>query len=449
MPSQNHEKVTLELSQGKTLIFTPKDLAESVSIQQRLFNMGYRWKESNGQFALNIFTQLAARDGRIWKDPSFADVNDSFLCTADQLEDKGPTTAWAPDAKLIFPEDHIYQKMLEEFANSADEATRKLGVRIKTIDQEALKEAEKGIDEMVGLVSTKKHIHNTAAHVRANKVREKKGLFKGETPSHHLVFTGPPGVGKTSVARELTKIYYELGIIREPKFVETSRDNFVGTVIGETEKKTNELIESALGGILFIDEAYLLNVAGAANDFGHVAIGKLVKALEDHRDDLIVIVAGYSKEMKEMIDSNPGLASRFKTYIPFPAYSPEELGEIMDRMLKKEGYTMTPEAQDYAMGLLKKDQEEKGERFANARIVRNLIDLAKDPQDARLQKEGLLNNDQAGLSDKDHAKAIMEFTLADIQKVSLKGIEEEKAVAKIPFGFDKKHMEKKKIPAIA
>jgi SpoVK/Ycf46/Vps4 family AAA+-type ATPase len=234
---------------------------------------------------------------------------------------------------------------------------------------------EKAFADFVGLDSVKDVISRQASYFAMQQLRASKGLPVPQGTSKHLVFTGAPGTGKTSVARVVARMYQRLGILPTDKLVETDRAGLVASYLGQTASKTRSVVTSALDGVLFIDEAYTLS-RGHSNDYGQEAIDTLLKLMEDHRHNLAVIVAGYQDEMTDFIDSNPGLASRFNRRVNFDNYTPEELLTIFTKQLAAASYTVAEEEQ-VRLGLLTVFDREiraQGERFGNGRHVRNLVE---------------------------------------------------------------------------
>jgi len=230
------------------------------------------------------------------------------------------------------------------------------------------------LNELIGLKQIKSEISGLINLIKVRKLREEKGL-PVSSMSFHLVFSGNPGTGKTTVARILAKIYKNLGVISKGDLVEVDRSGLVAGYVGQTAIKVREVIDSAKGGVLFIDEAYSLTPGGAqSSDYGSEAIEVLLKAMEDERGDLVVIVAGYTREMETFLQSNPGLKSRFNKFIHFEDYTPQELLDIYILMAKKKGYRLQDDAKEALATLITKRYEERSINFANARIVRNMLE---------------------------------------------------------------------------
>ncbi len=202
--------------------------------------------------------------------------------------------------------------------------------------------------------------------------------------SFHMVFSGNPGTGKTTVARIVAKVYGSLGLLKIGNLVETDRSGLVGGYVGQTALKTKKVIESAKGGVLFIDEAYSLAKEGSGNDYGQEAIETLLKAMEDYRDELVVIVAGYNDRMADFLDSNPGLKSRFPRHVHFPDYSPEEIVEIFDRTARQSGYHVAPAAKPLLVEAMLRQLGVRSADFANARDARNLFERVVSAQANRI-----------------------------------------------------------------
>ena len=238
------------------------------------------------------------------------------------------------------------------------------------------------LEELVGLETVKKDVKSLINLIKVRKLREENGL-PNSAMSLHMVFLGNPGTGKTTVARLLSGIYAAIGVLSKGQLIEVDRSGLVAGYVGQTALKTQEVIKSAMGGILFIDEAYAL-AGGGENDFGQEAIDTVLKAMEDHRDDLVVIVAGYPAPMERFITSNPGLESRFNKYIDFPDYTGEELMAIFEIRCKKGGYTLTEEAAEYARGYFAAMYEGRGDNFGNGRDVRNFFEDCVTRQADRL-----------------------------------------------------------------
>ena len=225
------------------------------------------------------------------------------------------------------------------------------------------------LDALVGLEEVKKDVKSLVNLMKVRKLRQENGL-PVPPMSLHMVFMGNPGTGKTTVARLISGLYAAIGVLSKGQLVEVDRSGLVAGYVGQTALKTQEVIKSAIGGVLFIDEAYSLS-AGGENDFGREAIETILKAMEDHRDDLIVIVAGYDGPMEAFLSSNPGLESRFNKYFHFPDHTGEQLMAIFRAQCEKNGYTLTEDSEKAARELFDRLYEERNENFGNGRDVRN------------------------------------------------------------------------------
>jgi len=235
--------------------------------------------------------------------------------------------------------------------------------------------------ELIGLKPVKARIRDIAALLLVERARKQVGLIGG-SPSLHMSFTGNPGTGKTTVAMRMAQILHRLGYVRKGHLVAVTRDDLVGQYIGHTAPKTKEILKKAMGGVLFIDEAYYLYRPENERDYGQEAIEILLQVMENQRDDLVVILAGYSDRMEKFFRSNPGLSSRIAHHLDFPDYLPEELERIADRMLENMQYRMSPSAaaalHEYIPLRMKQPH------FANARSIRNALDRARLRQANRL-----------------------------------------------------------------
>lgn len=272
---------------------------------------------------------------------------------------------------------------------------QKLLTRLETDESSKISEIPNilyEVKQLVGLERVKEDFMTIANYIKVQQVRRLKGM-KVQTISYHYVFTGNPGTGKTTIARMLAKVYKELGVVNKGHLVEVDRSKLVGEYVGQTAVKTSNVIDEALDGVLFIDEAYSLT-QGGKDDFGAEAISTLLKRMEDDRDRLVVVLAGYGEEMKDFINSNPGLQSRFTRYLHFEDYSAQELREIFDRLLDVNDYTLTPEAGKLLDNTLSNAVANKNKNFGNARFARNLFEETCERQASRLSNEISLNEDQ-------------------------------------------------------
>lgn len=236
---------------------------------------------------------------------------------------------------------------------------------------EKMEDLQAELDGYVGLTAVKREVRNLINMVTVHKLRQEQGLPTAEL-SLHMVFSGNPGTGKTTVARIMARIYHSLGILSKGHLVEVDRSGLVAGYVGQTALKTRKAVESALGGVLFIDEAYALN-GGGENDFGQEAIDTVLKAMEDHRDNLVVIAAGYDGLMERFIHSNPGLESRFNRFLHFADYTPEEMMRIFEMRCEKGCYTLEEQAAALVRDFIAAQSADQV-AFGNARGVRNIFE---------------------------------------------------------------------------
>lgn len=255
------------------------------------------------------------------------------------------------------------------------------------------------LNSMIGLQEVKDEIGKLTDFIKIQKVREEQGL-KTSSLSYHCVFTGNPGTGKTTVARIVAEVYRELGILSKGHLVETDRSGLVAEYVGQTAVKTNKIIDSALDGVLFIDEAYSLT-QGGGNDYGMEAISTLLKRMEDDRNRLVVILAGYGNEMQDFINANPGLQSRFNRYIHFEDYSAKDLYSIFELNAKKLDYIISSEAETILRHIIEDAVAVKDKNFGNARFIRNLFEKTIEIQSVRLAQGGTLSKESLQLITED------------------------------------------------
>lgn len=236
-------------------------------------------------------------------------------------------------------------------------------------------------EELVGLAPVKARIREIAALLLIDKLRKNLGITSG-SPGLHMSFTGSPGTGKTTVGLKMADILYQLGYVKKGHLLTVTRDDLVGQYIGHTAPKTKEVLKKAMGGVLFIDEAYYLYKPDNERDYGSEAIEILLQVMENQRDDLVVILAGYKEPMDKFYESNPGLSSRIANHIDFPDYTVDELLQIAKMMLDEQQYQLTPAAEVALTDYIKKRKEKP--LFANARSVKNALDRARMRQANRI-----------------------------------------------------------------
>jgi len=257
--------------------------------------------------------------------------------------------------------------------------------------KENIEDLKAELDELIGLEGIKKEVESLINMVSIHKLRKEHGLKSAEM-SLHMVFSGNPGTGKTTIARIMSRIYHSLDILSKGHLVEVDRSGLVAGYVGQTAGKTAKVIESALGGVLFIDEAYALT-SKSENDFGQEAIDTLLKAMEDYRDDLVVIVAGYDGLMDTFIHSNPGLESRFNRYMHFDDYSTDEMMAILDMQLKKGQYVLEESAKSAVRDYIEASNT-SSISFGNARGIRNIFEKLLVEQANRLSDAGNITKEQ-------------------------------------------------------
>lgn len=299
------------------------------------------------------------------------------FCTVDESKEgsRGCPYGDAPHSDSRSELREIYEKQMKE----GGAAKKSLAGMSASPNEKIAAELAK-LDELIGLEEVKGEVKNIVARLQMDQVREKLG-FKVPKSTRHIIMSGNPGTGKTTVARIMANIYKELGILSSGHLVEVDRAKLVAGHIGQTAIKTSAVIEEAKGGVLFIDEAYAL-ASGGENDFGKEAVDTILKAMEDHRDDLVVFAAGYSNRMKEFTEMNPGLPSRFNKELEFDDYSNQQLGQIFDLVAGGSDYKLDESGKQALEAVL--SDIPRGQYFGNARTVRNIFEQAVDAQASRI-----------------------------------------------------------------
>ena len=289
------------------------------------------------------------------------------------------------DGDLSSKENRFIQYLLRQISVICEDYDATSAGQSRAVAEEKLEQVLQELDELVGIATVKDKVKETANFARIQQLRIAQGL-KPIPTSYHSVYTGNPGTGKTTVARLMGRIYKSLGVLKKGHLIECDRSALVGEYVGQTAPRTNAVIDSALDGILFIDEAY--GLVKEHEDYGQEAIETLLKRMEDDRDRLIVIVAGYPEEMDRFIHSNPGLQSRFNRFIEFPDYTPLELCRIFALMCRKNGLTLTPASKEKVLHHFACLHKERGENFGNARLARNCFEAVINAQASRLSASG-------------------------------------------------------------
>lgn len=259
-------------------------------------------------------------------------------------------------------------------------------------DNDSLEIVLQELEQLIGLEEVKKDVYELVNLLEIQKKRSSQGLKNIEI-TLHTVFLGPPGTGKTSVARLLGRIFKHLGFLSKGQMYETDREGMVAGYVGQTASKVDKVVEESLGGVLFIDEAYALTQNALGNDYGSEAVNTLLKRMEDHRTDLAVVVAGYTEQMKDFVESNPGLRSRFNRFFRFDHFTPEQLFLIFENFCKNSDFIIDADANEKLVDTFELLYSKKDENFGNARVVRNLFEKCVQNQANRIVNLPLLNQE--------------------------------------------------------
>ncbi len=318
-------------------------------------------------------------------------IYDDFFGFTETLKEQSSKIDLTKNPSQVENKSKEEQKSLEQ---------KKSQPEVQEEKKESLEDLLSELNGLIGLGAVKAEVENIINVLKVEKIRSEKGM-KVPDKSLHLVFTGNPGTGKTTIARILARIYKSLGVLQKGHLVETDRSGLVAGFVGQTANKTLEICKSALDGVLFIDEAYAL-AEGGDNDFGREAINTLLKFMEDNRARIIIIVAGYTHNMEEFIDKNPGLKSRFNKYIEFSDYTPEELMQIFEKICKGMKLSLSDSAKEKLTKLFQEAYDKRDDKFGNGRFARNLFEKAYMQQANRLVKlQQITDEDLSILNEED------------------------------------------------
>lgn len=339
-------------------------------------------------------SKIKIENSLLWFEPN----DKKYFIPSVLLETKNPKYEWVLDKyqnfiKYSYAIPFKDKKDFETFIGLKSVFEKTENQDITSISKnDSLEKVLQELDQLIGLEEVKKDVYELINLLEIQKKRSSEGLKNIEI-TLHTVFLGPPGTGKTSVARLLSRIFKHLGFLSKGQVYETDREGMVAGFVGQTASKVDKVVEESLGGVLFIDEAYALTQNAIGNDYGSEAVNTLLKRMEDHRTDLAVVVAGYTEQMKDFVESNPGLRSRFNRFFRFDHFTPEQLFLIFENFCKNSDFIIDADANEKLVDTFELLYSKKDENFGNARVVRNLFEKCVQNQANRIINLPLLNQE--------------------------------------------------------
>jgi hypothetical protein len=364
-------------------------LIESFRVGDNASRTGWEWSFDSPCVSVRWLKTYDATQGT-----ALAPELVSFMIRFSNLLSKADSIIGDNEHTLVQTVSDWLDRSLAESACASTHA----GLRTSEAPDESLDDLLRDLHSLTGLETVKHEVDDLVAFLKVQGIRLQRGMPTASI-SRHLVFYGNPGTGKTTVARLLSKIYAKLGFLSKGHMVETDRSGLVAGFVGQTALKTREVCEKAIGGVLFVDEAYTL--AGKENDYGQEAIDTLLKIMEDNRDDLVVVVAGYPDKMGELLNSNPGIRSRFTRFMSFSDYTPEQLGSIFNGFCREGGFELSPEASRRALGIFEEQFIQRDKTFGNARFARNLFEHSLVRHARRITQAGDISDGMLTLLEED------------------------------------------------